>query len=760
MLKFNKPARLANLTGLPEQPILVQLTKEADKSPNRAVDVSWPIEGSTTEVYTLSCAIVVAKGLIGKPQQTTGPRTPEWTLSRESIVEPKLGVLPIPPVIIWSHTTGDLELLVNLIASEARGNTGAIKQSFTGERVFRNSTSEHVFQTPSGSMPSEPITRALSTGDHQIFGQVTLAGDLSNVDLPSIFQSINLCKMTGKLNLYHKTVQAEVYFTDGTLVHATAQHAVSGSPLSLKPDQILLELLTWETGTFRFQPGWPATTITIKRRLESFLLEGATLTDYIKSLESQGFTEQSALSKIRGAEATLDEALKKGLPVELDLQKEIFSRISTNTPAANLIEDLPKSVWAPIIFNLLNSKLITISGAHDNAQHIEQLELDLSLAETAFGALTRPETGIITFPMFIYFLQQEAARYRKTKMPFSLAVFDVVSSDPRAISELLSTIADAFQDLKQPYDLLTHFETLSSNEFALLLPYKTPAASYLFLDTLIMTLRSQGFFTRAGITFGAASFPADARNVHQLVGAASEAKKQAHSKNKPLATFSGVENEAWEELHQRGDMAIASENLDGASEIWLTALTEAENFEQTDPRLIMTLDRLSSIYLIQRKFDMAEPLQKLSLDLKELSGLESEMITTLDQIGRCYYEQQKYAESEAAMLRSAELCKDLYGAEHESLGNVFHNLATVYHVQNRFDEALQAYQKAVHVKKNVLGREHPEVIQLTENYAKLLRRQNQNPSTPAEDIFITGRWKQLRFDPTAIVQTSGRRLQS
>ncbi len=79
---------------------------------------------------------------------------------------------------------------------------------------------------------------------------------------------------------------------------------------------------------------------------------------------------------------------------------------------------------------------------------------------------------------------------------------------------------------------------------------------------------------------------------------------------------------------------------------------------------------------------MAEPLLKLSLDLKNMSGLELEMITTLDQIGRCYYEQEKYQESEQSMLRSAELCSTLYGPEHESLGNVFHNLATVYHVQN------------------------------------------------------------------------------
>jgi hypothetical protein len=375
LLKFNKPARLANLSGLPEQPTLVQLTKEADRSPNRAVDVSWPVAGSNNEIYTLSCAIVLSKGLIGKPQQSTGPRTPEWTLCRETLADPKSLNPPPPPVLIWRHTTGDLELLVNLIASEARGNTGAVTNTFTTERVFQQS---HTL-APSGghtvaNFPQEPISKALVTGDHQTFGQVTLAGDLSNVDLPSVFQSVNLCKMTGKLNLYHKTVQAEAYFTEGTLVHATAAHAVSATPLPLTPDQILLELLTWETGTFRFQPGWPATTVTIKRRLESFLLEGATLTDYIKSLESQGFTEHSALNRVRGSEGLLEEALKKGIPVQLDLQRQIYNNISDNTSATELIEDLPKSIWAPIIFNLLNSKMITISGARYSAGPIEEIE--------------------------------------------------------------------------------------------------------------------------------------------------------------------------------------------------------------------------------------------------------------------------------------------------------------------------------------------------------------------------------------------------
>jgi len=332
-----------------------------------------------------------------------------------------------------------------------------------------------------------------------------------------------------------------------------------------------------------------------------------------------------------------------------------------------------------------------------------------------------------------------------------MALFDITCDRPSSIDQLVIEAASAFNDHKQPFDVLANFETPYAREFALLLPFKTPAASYLFLDGIIMSLKASGFFSRASITFGVASFPTDATDVHQLASAANSAKKLARSKGKQIATFSGVELEPWEELHQRGDSAIAAENLEVASDIWLTALTEAENFEESDPRLIVTLDRLSSVYQIQRKFDMAEPLLKLSLDLKENSGMEQQMITTLDQIGRCYYEQQKYQESEQSMLRSAELCSALYGPEHESLGNVYHNLATVYHVQNRFAEALQAYQSAVSIKRKILGREHPEVIQLTENYAKLLRRQNQPANPQSEDMFITGRWKQLRFDPTAIV---------
>ncbi len=181
-------------------------------------------------------------------------------------------------------------------------------------------------------------------------------------------------------------------------------------------------------------------------------------------------------------------------------------------------------------------------------QAIEQIELDLGLAEQAALQLGRPESGVMHFPMFVYFLQREAARYRKSKLPFSMALFDISCDNPSHMDQLVISFGNAFKDHKQPYDILANFETPYTREFALLLPYKAPAASYLFIDGLLMSLKSNGFFTYGKITFGLSSFPSDATDVHQLASAASSAKKRAHNKGKQIATFSGVELEPWERV--------------------------------------------------------------------------------------------------------------------------------------------------------------------------------------------------------------------
>lgn len=127
-------------------------------------------------------------------------------------------------------------------------------------------------------------------------GQITLAGDIATVDLTNIFQSISICKMTGRLNLYHHTTQGEIYFTDGTIVHALL-HSAMDTVLRLTPEQVVLELLTWQAGTFRFNPGWTTSERTINRRLDSFLLEGAALSDYQQALAGMGFDETKSRVK-------------------------------------------------------------------------------------------------------------------------------------------------------------------------------------------------------------------------------------------------------------------------------------------------------------------------------------------------------------------------------------------------------------------------------------------------------------------------------
>jgi hypothetical protein len=201
------------------------------------------------------------------------------------------------------------------------------------------------------------------------------------------------------------------------------------------------------------------------------LLEGATLTDYIKSLNKQGFTEQSSLSVVRANEGNLEEALKKGIPVELQVQREIYSKISNNTPVADLIDGYPKSLWAPIIFNLLNLQLVTISGAKDSLSEIEQIDLDLSLADQAARTLSHSESGVVNFPMFIYFLQKEAARYRKSKLPFSMALVDITCEHPGLMEQTMPlTSTNSLLTCWPISRQLTHESTLCYCPFEILLP--------------------------------------------------------------------------------------------------------------------------------------------------------------------------------------------------------------------------------------------------------------------------------------------------
>ena len=99
-----------------------------------------------------------------------------------------------------------------------------------------------------GTSPTRERTKAI------------LEGELENMQVPTLLQSINMSKMTGRLNISNESSKCDVYFSDGAPQHAEAPEN--------KGDAAIVEILTWEHGQFRFYQGEQSTEKSIKRRLD------------------------------------------------------------------------------------------------------------------------------------------------------------------------------------------------------------------------------------------------------------------------------------------------------------------------------------------------------------------------------------------------------------------------------------------------------------------------------------------------------------
>jgi len=645
--------------------------------------------------------------------------------------------------------TGDLELVKNLIQSEMARAAAASAPSTAPPPPAHTPQRLNVSSIRTTSQMMRPIEKSqtdtgeINTASLGLGHQITLAGDIANVELPSIFQSISICKMTGRLNLYHQTTQGEIYFADGKIVHAILESAMD-KILGLTPDQVVLELLTWQAGTFRFNPGWNTSEKTVTRRLESFLLEAAAITDYQQALADRGFDETTTkLKKDPGyLNAALNEILAAGV-ADLELQKKIYNDAQDITAASDLISDLPRTVWIPTIFNLINCKLFSIIKEDQLKQpELEPFQIDESLARNAERSLCRPDTGVISAPFLFYLLRLEFSRHRRNQTPLSLVM---VTLPGDGFGDELDHFKDCFDQLTDEYEQMAHYDMHGGRRVVLVLPDKNLSKAYLLIVRLINRLDRIVGLNSTGFQFAIASAPDHGRTLELLLAALLHCQMQGELLRDRIISYSGIEKQKWDQLRQEGEAAYRARNMEQASDIWMRALTEAQEFDSDDARLIYTVDWLSTIQMSQKQFETAEPLLKLACELKREAKLQQELAVSLAELGKCYFEQGQLEKVETALLESIAIFERLFGCDHELVGDGVHNLATVYHLQDKTDDAGKAYQKAIQIKQTYLGRDHPETIKVSQNYSKLLRRASVDNTRPAGAI--SGQWRTIKFDP-------------
>ncbi len=93
------------------------------------------------------------------------------------------------------------------------------------------------------------------------------SGSLRDTAIRSLILRFVSSKATGRLLVDQGTVTSELFFTDGEATHAKSIHSIY-KDRDMTGDTVVVDLLTWTQGDYKFQNGYPAATRTVHSSIE------------------------------------------------------------------------------------------------------------------------------------------------------------------------------------------------------------------------------------------------------------------------------------------------------------------------------------------------------------------------------------------------------------------------------------------------------------------------------------------------------------
>lgn len=539
MKKTGPAIRLQAANNKASEAELGKALETARQNPNREVILAWLGRTSTGELipYNLICFISMEMGLggaMGSQRRSDGNAytvEPMWTLLRGT-GENQLSA--------WTQQTSDLGQILGTIELESTPRAGEQERSEVAEQMVKLFKDNMI-----GGAPISKTTRSRAT-NHRIkleqsqTGTFSLAGNLSDIHITDVMQSVNICKMSGMLELIHKTEQSSIYFNNGEPTHAVTINNLSGREFPVGQDA-LLEALTKTDGSFRFLHNRTSSNQTIDRRLSGLLLEGASLSDYAQFLKDMNIDENSRLSQLEPgiSREKLTAKLENGVPVSEQRQRDFLNCFDGSRTLSDVLsmQALPKCKWLPIVYNLVNLKLL---GYPDNKTVApvtipeDLLPQDKEIA-AAGKALFSIGTNLISYPLLVHFIEKELLRFHQNGSPFSIALLEIggINSSSGSSDEVVSALADCMVTCLTKLDYIAHLRGL---EFAILMPGKDISRALETMTALIELLAQvpAGDIGTPTVVAGVASVPLDCEELIALVKMAFVAREEARQAEIPL----------------------------------------------------------------------------------------------------------------------------------------------------------------------------------------------------------------------------------
>lgn len=421
---------------------------------------------------------------------------------------------------LWQYHTFDLELIENVLNDSLSGppsetTIGETEPGFPAGFGNRSDSRQFFSRTGVGAdtnsqdgnvVASSGVTSTSGNALDSVFGQaapelsrqasagIQMSGNLGEMSAADLFQSISVGRMTGRLDLSCGLESLEVFFEEGTPRRASFRSDSMNSRVGeLAGEEVILEALTWSNGFFQFNPSMKSSQRTPMRRLDMLLLEGAALVDYLKTVENAGFTQDSLpYHAAKVSEADFERALNEGVPVDLNLQKQFYISFDGTRSLEDVINllDLNKPVWLPLMYNLVNCRLLAVKQVQVSNE--EQSPLIKESGESGLQELLRADTGLISYPLMLHFVQVEFKRAVKLRQPVCLAVISVHKEGGGLVEQLssddLKLISRLMRENLEAFDHLGHYQIL---DLALLLPHRTAAQARRTVDEIIEKLDRQ-----------------------------------------------------------------------------------------------------------------------------------------------------------------------------------------------------------------------------------------------------------------------------
>lgn len=457
-----------------------------------------------------------------------------------------------PPRQTAQESTKAVEQFSSGIRSTSSGNFP--RQIEINSRAGFESPFDSEKESPSLLKPDDTARPPLMPL-HSAEEKETLSFEGSLKALPSfgLIQTISLNKNSGILEVTHSEGVLQIYFDAGKPVHA-----VNGDQAGI---DVLYQFILQEDGFFRFIPNRRPDKQTIQLRVESFILEAATLFDETKYLNSLGLTKYSGLfpREYFSDLQALEEAMKRR-GAECDENTwNFYEGLQDSHIATEVIEhsELNRRQWTHALYQLVMAGLVTISndGFDDediSARLVSSWSYDRKKVDEFTAKLHDPRTGLLRFEFLVWLLEREFERARTQMWPLAIIIFEfrkrnktfseMVMQDKDTVLTTLAEIADC----KRSIDWFAHFE---DDQFAVLTPGLDINLASMFARNFVdICTRNLGKL-RDGqsdweYSFGVSSIPGDTIEWQKMVGFACEAQRKARIKSEGFTTHADATKKA------------------------------------------------------------------------------------------------------------------------------------------------------------------------------------------------------------------------